>query len=125
MNPFRKFSERGFLFSDTVSFAFSQGYRVEEVNNSADSFYCDLKDFAENTPSKRRYNLRMVRNSFPGAPNKTVHRVRIVENDLFPKTLGKTALFSLLDIEKKLCGKPVSIWLSCGLLIEASFRKNL
>ena len=51
----------------------------------------------------------MVRNSFPGAPNKTVHRVRIVENDLFPKTLGKTALFSLLDVEKKLCGKPVSI----------------
>ncbi len=125
MNPFRKFSERGFLFSDTVVFAFSQGYRVEEVNNSADSFYCDLKDFAENTPSKRRYNLRMVRNSFPGAPNKTVHRVRIVENDLFPKTLGKTAPFSLLDVEKKLCGKPVSIWLSCGLLIEASFRKNL
>lgn len=68
-----------------------------------------MKDFAENTPSKRRYNLRMVRNSFPGAPNKTVHRVRIVENDLFPKTLGKTALFSLLDVEKKLCGKPVSI----------------
>mgnify|MGYP000590381646 CR=1 FL=1 len=66
-------------------------------------------DFAENTPSKRRCNLRMVRNSFLGAPNKTVHRVHIVENDLFPKTLGKTALFSLLDIEKKLCGKPVSI----------------
>ena len=103
-------------------FAFSQGYQVERHIIRRIIFGCGVKGFPENTPSKRHRNLRIVREMFSKNTHQNGPEIFVLwEGNLYSEKHSSKRPQNLRIAE----GPGVHFCLSCGLLIEAPFRRYL